>query len=814
MNATVASATFASPPHAIAGAADATCFHCAEPLPSRPALRQFDGSERAFCCEGCAAAAQWIRDARLDDYYTLRSAPASRVGVEDTDLSLWDREEVLAEHARAIRGGRELTLLTDGMRCAACAWLIDRALSRETGVIEVVANAVTGRIRIGWDPARTSLSRVLGRLLSLGYRPYLATGEERERARRRERNSWLLRLGVAALGSMQAMMFAEALFFGGTSADAMSVPMRDFLRWVTFLVSTPVVFYAGWPFLSGAWRELRHGRAGMDTLIATSTLLAYGASVIETLRGGPHVWYDAAVMFVFLLLAARMLEQRVRNSASAQVDAIARARPAFATRERADGTRELVPIGVLGAGDVVCVAAGEAVPADGELVGEASSFEESLLTGESQPVHKASGAAVFAGTVCRERPARLRVTVSGNGTRLSQLAALVERAQAHRPPLAQAADRIARWFVLAMLVAAVGVFFAWRVHDPARAFEVTLALLVISCPCALSLSVPAALAAANGTLARIGVLPVGADALDRLARVTDVVFDKTGTLSDGRPQLVEMETYAGFDAARALQIAGALEREVRHPMAIAFADAGIALDGLHVSGVVAVPGRGIEGEVDGTRWCLGHADFACGGADDGALWLGDGTHAIGRFVVRESTRGDAREAVDALRRQGLGLHLSSGDGPDAVARFAALLALSDVHARQSPEDKLGYVRSLQQRGRVVAMVGDGLNDAPVLAAANVSIAIGDGAALAQRAADLVLASPSLLRVPAAIDIARRTRAVIRQNLAWAVAYNVLALPLAAMGWVTPWLAAIGMAMSSLAVTLNALRLARVRGTNA
>jgi Cu2+-exporting ATPase len=785
-------------------AATATCFHCGEALPDLPRRMHLDAAERAFCCDGCAAAAQWIRDAHLDDYYRLRSQHAGRVAAADADLGLWDRPETLAEHARTIAAGYEATVLTDGMRCAACAWLIDRALSREPGVLEVSANAVTGRIRIAWDPARTCLSRPLQRLLALGYRPYLATGEARERARRSERNRWLLRLGIAGLGSMQAMMFAEAAYFD--SAGAMSVPMRDFLRWATFLVSTPVVFYAGWPFLAGCWREVRHRSPGMDTLIAISTLLAYFASVVETIRGGAHVWYDAAVMFVFLLLAARMLEQRVRSVAAAQVDALARARPAFATRERADGTRETIALASLMVGDIACVAPGEAVPADGELTGGDASFEESLLTGESQPVLKRSGAPVFAGTVCRETAARVRVTTTGAGTRLSQLAALVEQAQAHRPPLAQAADRLAAWFVFALLLAAVVVFAAWHAYQPSRAFEVTLALLVISCPCALSLSIPAALAAANGALARIGVLPVRADALDRLARVTDLVFDKTGTLSNGRLVLEEVTTYAGCDRGTALGIATALERDSGHPIAAAFpAAAGVPACAHEV---VAVPGHGIEGTVDGVRWRLGQAPFASGGDDDGALWLGDGRRALARFAVGEAPRADVQATIAALAAQGIDLHLSSGDAHAAVARFAASLGLADAQARQTPEAKLARVRELQQQRRIVAMVGDGLNDAPVLAGADVSIAIGQGAALACRAADLVLASPSLMRLPAAISLARRTRQVIRQNLGWAIGYNLLALPLAAAGLVTPWLAALGMALSSLVVTLNALRLSR------
>lgn len=782
------------------------CFHCSEPLPANAPQLVIDGAARGFCCDGCAAAAQWIRDARLDGYYRLRSEHAARVDANVDDLSWWDREDVLAAHARDVEGGRELVLLTDGMRCAACAWLIDRALMREPGVRDVCANAVTGRIRIVWDPARTRLSTPLRRLLALGYRPWLATGAERERARVAERNRALLRLGVAGLGALQAMMFTEALYL---DTDAtMSIPMRDFLRWIAFLVATPVVFFSGWPFIAGCLRELRERRLGADTLVATSTLLAYGASLFATVRGDPHVWFDAAVMFVFLLLAARMLEQRARSAATARVDALARARPAFAVREREDGTRETIALEMLQPGDVACVAAGDGVPADGALLGDEAWFEESLLTGESRPVRKSAGDAVFAGTACREVPARLRVSATGTGTRLSQLVALVDRAQEHRPAIARTADRVAMVFVATLLAIATIVYFAWRIHEPSRALDVTLALLVISCPCALSLAIPAALAAANGALARMGVLPVGADALDRLARVTDVVFDKTGTLSDAVPELASVATFGAIERIDALRIAAALERDSRHPIAAAFASH--AHDGCRAFDVRTVAGQGVGGVVDGVAWRLGHARFATGGEDDGAVWLGTGKKAFARFELHEAPRADARPALEMLRAQGLAVHLCSGDGTAAVARFATVLDVRDAHARQTPEDKLARVHALQANGRVVAMVGDGLNDAPVLAGADVSFAVADGAALAQRAADLVLAGSSLQRIPEAIALARRTRGIVRQNLAWAIGWNVIALPIAALGLVTPWLAALGMALSSLTVTLNALRLARTR----
>ena len=787
------------------------CFHCAEALPQVPVKADVDGAMRAFCCDGCSAAASWIRDARLTDYYCLRNEAADRVGTELADYAAWDREDVIADHVRTLDdGSREITVLTDGMRCAACAWLIDKALRRDEGVEDIVANAVTGRVRIRWQPQATPLSRPLSRMAVLGYRPYLATGLVREEARRRERNRWILRMGIAGLGAMQAMMFAEALYLD--TAGEMSPATRDFFRWITFLVATPVVFYSGWPFLEGMWRELRHRRLGMDTLIASSTLLAWAASVIETVRHGVHVWYDAAVMFVFLLLAARMIEQGARKVASAQVDALARARPALATRETGGEGREQVPAAQLHVGDIVRIAPGEAVPADGIALA-AAAFDEALLTGESTPVRRDVGDAVFAGSLCADVPARVEVTRTGSDTRLSELARLVEASQAARPRLAQQADRIAHQFVALLLVSAVVVYAFWRWHDPARALEVTLAVLVVSCPCALSLAIPSALAAAHGALSKIGVLAVREDALERLAAIDTLVFDKTGTLTDGAPRIAGIATFNGLTREEAVAIAKALERDSRHPLARAFAQLpGDAASDIDIGQLRQTPGQGVEGVVDECTWRLGHAGFAAAGVEDAghAVWLGDGQQPYARFDLAEQPRVDAAAAVRTLQAQQVAVELASGDGAEAVAAMAASLGIDRFAARQTPEQKLGHVRALQRDGHRVAMVGDGINDAPVLAGADVSLAMGEGAALAQRAADFVVTSGRLARLPQAIGIARRTRRVIRQNLAWAAAYNLLALPLAATGHVTPWMAALGMALSSLLVTLNALRLAKVR----
>ena len=799
--------------------ADIACYHCGEPVVGAAIPAVVAGEEREFCCNGCAAAATWIGDAALGDYYRLRSANAGRVGTDAPDFAAWDRESVLAEHSSVVEGGREITVLTDAMHCAACAWLIDRALRQESGVLDAVANAINGRVVIRWDPRRTALSTLMVRMAALGYRPWLATGEAREHAKRRERRRWLMRLGVAGLGAMQAMMFSEALYWD--TRGEMAVATRDFFRWITFLVSTPVVFYSGWPFLAGMARELRGRRLGMDTLIAGSTLLAYGASLVETLRGGPHVWYDAAVMFVLLLLVARALEQRARGIANAQVDALVRARPALATRELDGDRSEQVPLAELAVDDVVRVAYGEAVPADGVLLDHASSFDEALLSGESTPVLRAAGDIALAGSVCTERPARLRVTRTGSDTRLSQLIRLVEQAQATRPALARIADRIARGFVVALLVCAVGVYAWWRQHDPSRALEVTLALLVVSCPCALSLAIPTALTAAHGALAKLGVLGIRVDALSTLARVDHIVFDKTGTLSTGEPHLEAVQTFNGMNRGCVLELAAALERDTQHPLARALSASTLHRDvqvsqaagcrelpSLVATDVQGTTGKGVQGRVDGSTWRIGRADFAAAREDDGGIWLGDGTRAFARFDIRETCRPDAAAAIALLGAQGLSVELCSGDANGPVRHFATLLGIADTRSRQLPEQKLARMRELQAQGHVVAMVGDGINDAPVLAGADVSLALGEGAALAQRAADLVITGPSLLRIPQAIALARRTRWVVRQNLAWALAYNLVAVPLAATGRVTPWLAALGMTLSSLLVTLNALRLTR------
>jgi Cu2+-exporting ATPase len=775
------------------------CGHCGQPAPAGSPEAVIGGAPLPVCCRGCAAAARWIEEAGLDDYYRLRSDDGPRPEADVPDYADWQHPDVLAVHVVPAAGGLQITVLTDAMRCAACAWLIDRSLRRLPGVLDAGANAVTGRITVSWDPARIALPTLLAHLHRLGFTPYLAQGASLEAARRSARRRDLLRLGVAGLGAMQAMMLSEAVYLDG--AGQMSPATRDFFRWFTFFVATPVVFYSGWPFLAGLWRELRARHPGMDALVGGSILLAYGASLIETVRGGPQVWFDAAVMFVLLLLAARQLEQWARRRAREQVDLLARAQPELAVREDGAATQQ-VPAQRLRAGDVVRVAAGQPVPADGVLL-TPGEFDEALLTGESLSVARAAGDTVLAGSTCGTGSVRLRVTRSGADTWLSALQRLVARAQEQRPRVARLADRVATVFVAALFVLAAGVAAVWWQIDASRAFPIALAVLVVSCPCALSLSIPVTLAAAHARLAKRGVLALRPDALEVLAHADVVVTDKTGTLTQGRPSLAATQAYGGIDARRAQDLAAALLQGSAHPIAAAF---GRPTNPIEIGAVAAIAGSGVEGTVDGQGLKLGQARYAAARPDDGAVWLGDGRVALARFELRDPLRADAAAAVRALQRLGLCVELSSGDGETSVRQAAADAGIGAARHRQTPAQKLARVRQLQGEGRVVAMIGDGINDAPVLAGADVSFAFGAGAGAAHASADFVLTGRSLGRVPEAIALARRTRRIVRQNLAWAIAYNLVALPFAALGWVEPWLAALGMAASSLTVTLNALRL--------
>lgn len=768
------------------------CRHCAEPLRG--------AGPPGYCCEGCAAAAAWIEGSGLGDYYRLRENPAPRVE-QAGDVSAWDRADLQAGWVETLGAGRRATLAVDGMHCAACAWLIDKALRREAGVLEVRANVLSARVRVDYDPAKVPLSALVRRIAALGYRPSLPGSPAREAQRQRDRRRMLLRLGIAGLGTMQAMMFSEALYLDFTGS--MPEATRDAFRWITALLSAPVVFYAGAPFLQGFWNEMKLRSPGMDTLIGSSVLMAWGGSVLETMRSGPQVWFDAAAMFVFFMLIARHFERRARHASASRIDALAGAQPVLAWRER-EGRLEQVPTRELAVGDLLHVSGGQALPADGRLLDTAADLDESLLTGESRPRRRQPGDPVLAGSVLRSGEARLRVEAIGTGTVLSTMVRRVEAAQQARPPLLDWAEALSRQAVLVALVLAVLVGAWWAWFDPSQAFPIVLAVLVVTCPCALALAVPTALARANGLLAERGTLVLSGEALHRLASIDTVVFDKTGTLTRGQPALLDTRLFDEHDAETARRRAVSLEAGSAHPLARAFGDAAT----WPVEARRSVPGQGIEGRMDGALWRLGQAGFAVPGqADDGGIWLACEGRAVARFEIDDPIREDAVAAVAALSQR-FEVHLLSGDAAPRVASMAGLLGLpvERVQARCTPEGKCAAIAALQAQGRRVLMVGDGINDAAALAAADVSVAMANGAPLALRQADVVISGERLGGVLDLLGIADATQRSMRQNLAWSIGYNALALPVAAIGAMTPGWAALGMAASSLLVSANAWRL--------
>ena len=795
--------------------ADDACWHCGEPLPGSPVIHARVGDvSRPVCCAGCRAAAEWISQLGLGDYYRLRTAPAPKPRVEDLRLDAWQQPEIARHVVRELPGGRcETMLLVEGLSCTGCTWLIERALGALPGVAGASVNAAARRARVVWRVGETTLPQVLDALSRAGYRARPLDARALDDARRNESRVSLKRLLVAGFGAMQAMMFAAVLYLG--AVDPLDEVTRSVFRWLGFVVATPVVFYSARPFFAGAMRSLESRRLGMDVPVAIAIAAIYAASLVEALRGGGHVYFDSVSMFVFLLLAGRYLEMRARHRAGELTDALARLAPPYAERRREDGTLERVGLHELAVGDRVHVAEGGLVPADGVLDGTSCRVNEALLTGESASVTRSRGDRLIAGSVVEDGPAELRVDRVGADTTLAGVAALVDRAQAERPQLARAGERAATRFVARVLALTAVTIAAWSLVDPSRAFTAALAVLVVSCPCAFALAVPAALTRALAVLAGRGVLVVRPDAIEELAGATHVVFDKTGTLTEPMLALAGIETRPGLSSDAALALAASLARESRHPAARAIAaactdhDAGAAVDTrIHA-------GRGIDAMVGTRRLRLGRPDFALAGRvvpldHDDVVVLADDAGALAVFRLEERLRPGARAAIDALRSQGLTVLISSGDAARKVEAVAGQLGVREWRARQLPADKLAWLAALRAGGARVIAVGDGVNDAPVLAGADVAVALAGGAELAQAASDVVLAGERLEALAPARALARETLATLRQNHRWALVYNLAAMPLAALGLVHPWLAAAGMSVSSIAVVLNSLRIGRMR----
>ena len=725
------------------------------------------GAEREFCCAGCEAVARAIVEGGFARYYETRTKTAVPVPAgAAVDLSF---------------AGNEAWLMLGGVTCAACLWLVEQVLARTPGVTRADVNYAARRARVAWQAEETDLPRIVAALRAVGYDAVPYDPQRQEEARRKARRAALWRLFVAGFGAMQVMMYAFPAY---VSEGELSAEASQAMRWASLLLTIPVLAFACGPFFAGAARELRARRVGLETPIALGLAGAFAASAWATLSGVGEVYFDSIGMLAFLLLGARYVESAVRERAAAQLDRLV----------------PWAPSATLKAGDRVSVAPGERFPADGVVENGSSSADESLLSGEARAVPKRSGDPVAAGSVNLEQPLAMRVTRAGADTRAAAIARLAERAGASRPALVEAADRVAAHLTRAILLAAAAARLFWG--DP----WIAVAVLVATCPCALGLAAPIVLTRANAALLARGALVTRSRAHEALARVTDVVLDKTGTLTFGRIAMSRVALLGDADEASCLELACALEATSRHPIALAFRGE----SSLSVEEARNFAGEGVEGRIRGVRYHMGSARF-CGALAvvpaslPGNVFLVSERGCLAGFDLGDRLRPDAAALVGALRELGIAVHLASGDRPPAVAAVARELGIDRWQGAMAPQAKHDYVVQLQRQGRVVAMVGDGLNDAPVLAAADVSFAMAGGADAAQLRADIVVTGERLGAIGEAFAVAPRAMRLVRHGFAWALAYNAVVLPLAALGLVGPWQAALGMGLSSLAVMLNASR---------
>ena len=693
-------------------------------------------------------------------------------------------------------GEAHVVFNAEGIHCANCARSIRSALDSLPGVKGSEINVVNSRVSVTWDPQQLTLEKILTRVAAAGFRPVPLVGEAAVHAQREERRSAQKRIGLAALGSMQLMMYAAGLYAG--AFQGIDPALAELLRITCLVIATPVMFYSGAPILRGALADVRRRVLGMDVTVSLALVLGYLASVYNTLRGTGEVYFDSVAMFILFLLLGRYVEMRSRHQATQLTDALARTLPATVNRiDRLTQATTRVALEDVAIGDWLRVGSGQVIPVDGRLMSATGLIDESLVTGESVPRRRASGDTLLGGSLNAGATLAVEVTRSPQQSTLHGLVRLLERAQGERPRLGLAAERMASWFVVRVLVLTACTGLVWYVIDPARAFPAVLAVLVATCPCALSLATPVAIAAATARLARLGVLVMRSDAVEGLATIDTVILDKTGTLTAGHPGITDVTLEGDLSREHALALAAALEAHSQHPIAVAFRPHN--LPGVVCTDAREIAGQGIEGHIDGERWRIGQPGITL--SDDA------GRRAV--FSIADGIRDDAQATITSLQSLGLRMRLASGDAPEPVASVARKLGIVAADAGLRPEQKLALLRGEQAAGHRVLMVGDGINDGPVLAAADVSMAMGRGSPIAHAAGDLLLLRESLASLPKGIAIARHTLRIVRQNLRWAAGYNLAAIPIAALGLMPPWVAALGMSLSSLFVVFNARRILRV-----
>jgi Cu2+-exporting ATPase len=773
--------------------------------------------------------------------------PAQQAGLDDPDLLQQCVVEIPMGSSL-----RRIGLGLSGMYCAACAITIEDALRKVPGVTEVQVQATSQRARILVNPAAVKLSELVAAVQDAGYRAWPDAAARAGHERLRERRVLMWRLSVAAFCMMQVMMITWPQYVAGQ--DEIPADLWNLMNWACWVLSLPVMLFSCGPFLQGAWRAARRGRVSMDTPVSLGILGTFIVSTGVTFGNqdlfGHEAYFDSLTMFVTFLLAGRWLESRARERVTQSLESMcvrlpeAVERAVNAEEDLSTVASESTPLSSLRHGDRVRVAVGQAFPADGQILAGETEVDESLLTGESRAVPRQVGQMVVAGSLNMSAPVWMAIERLGPDTRYQQIVSLVHQAMTEKPGWMRFADRMAAPFLWGVILLAAGGALAWQWIDPSKSVWVAVSVLVVTCPCALSLAAPSALLAAAGAMAREGLLVRRLDALEALAEIDQVYFDKTGTLTEGELSVVSLATPQGRIAAAqglpAAQIehwglAAALASYSQHPLSRSLVKAAQDAGGWPATSWVDVreqAGKGVQAtDAQGRVWRLGLLSWVLPAAaaeagwwtqdSDARVWMAaiddTGTLApetVTGFVFDEVFRAEARPTVQRLRELGCQSALLSGDQASRVHAAARLLGQGEdmvvAQAQATPEDKLNVIARIQAEGHRVAVVGDGINDAPVLAKADVSVALDQGAALAQSQADLIILGGRLLGLPEAVVISRQAMRIVRQNLAWAAIYNASCIPLALAGLMPPWLAGLGMALSSLGVVLNALRLGGAR----
>lgn len=807
-----------------------SCFHCGLPVPAgpHPPVLEVEGSDREFCCHGCQAVCKAIVDAGLADYYHHRSGSATSADqpvIPDflSRVSLYDRPEIQKGFVLQEQGWSEAALLLENIRCPACLWLNEKHLRSLPGVIDVHIDDVTQRARVRWDPQSIQLSEILTAIADIGYiaHPYDASrGEYLQKLRRHRSTEKLIFAGAVG---MLVMNFSIATYFMSDTDASGQLPLWITIgRWTSLVLVTMIMAFSGQEFFAGAWNDIRNRRLGMDIPVVLGLCAAYAGSLYTTITTHGEVYFDSIAMFVFFLLLARRFELGGKLIAADHLERLARVIPGTAQRIDEDGQRHGVSVEELVPGDLVRLVPGETVPVDGEISSGTSSFDESLLTGESRPVLKQTGDNVVAGSVNGDQPVVIRVSKTIQSSALSEIRQQVEYGLEQRPHYAELAERVASVFVAIILVIAFATAMFWLLAGSDNWLPSTIAVLIVTCPCALALATPVALTVSAGRLIKLGILPLRMRALDALAKCNYFVFDKTGTLTAGTPSVVHVIALPGVDEMRATQLAAAMSADSEHPIAKALRSIEVPSQ-IVAEKIKNVPGAGISASIDNNEWRFGKQEFALSaalldneiqeqidasrkqGQTVSLLSNNDTVQAI--FIFEDPLRPGIEEMLSGLAEiPNTHFSILSGDARSSVEKIGQQLGIDDCHGGMTPPQKLAWIESRQQQGYRIAMFGDGINDAPALAAADVSISFSAATDLANVSSDFLILGKDASVLVDARNLAIRTRRNIMQNFSWAAAYNFTAIPFAALGMIPPWGAAIGMSFSSLFVVTNALRL--------